>query len=74
MDWIQSVLAGTELPKVVVNDQQRTDFLASGGASTLSTTSDSSSESSSGGGGGGSLGTLSMFVLALLGFRRKLRS
>lgn len=73
-DWIQSVLAGTELPKVVVNDQQRADFLASGGASTQSTTSDSSNESSSGGGGGGSLGALSMLVLALLGFRRKLHS
>lgn len=74
-DWIQSVLAGTALPKVVVNDQQRAEFLASGGATTSSITStddDSSSQSSSG--GGGSLGALSMFVLALIGFRRKLHS
>lgn len=75
-NWIQSVLAGTELPKVVVNDQQRAEFLASGGAATLSITStdDDSSSQSSSGGGGGSLGALSMLVLALLGFRRKLHS
>ncbi|MCG9578585.1 trypsin-like serine protease [Vibrio tubiashii] len=56
-DWITSVLAGNEAPKVTVTDTQRKTSL---GIST----------DTGGGGGGGSLGLAFLTLLSLVGWRR----
>ncbi len=54
-NWIQSVLAGKEQPKIVVSDEDRHNFLK---------------PKTSSAGSGGSLGTTYIFLLSLMPFSR----
>ncbi|PCD89285.1 S1 family peptidase [Vibrio mediterranei] len=69
--WIDSVLAGSETPFIVSDEQARLDYLSVNGQ-VIYTGGTTSSNTSSGGGGGALTWFTSLALLVIAGYRRRL--